>query len=247
MIKLDLKHYVNENPQYIEVIPSKLYPGLSMLRYRKTVHILNEWNDFIENCRSMVVDENYNIIVNPFKKFFNIRTEKNAPRFHGNRKIVAFKKLNGFMIAVSWYNCDVIVSTLDPLDSEFTKAAKRLVTPYLSFLRQTCSEVTHCTFIFECITRQQSLITGDLAGLHLLAVRINHFDSEINTETIERFAIRDFHCYVAERYQGTISSLMKKVKIEQHRGYVVYDEKYTKYTYHAHLFGKIKTDYYANS
>lgn len=216
-----LKQYVEENPQYIEVIPSTLYPGLSMLRYKKTVHILNEWNTFNENCRSMVVDENYNIIVNPLKKIFNIKTEKNAPKLHGNKKIVAFKKLSGFMIAVSWYKSDIIVSTLEPLDSKFTEAARKLITPYEKFLRKTCSEVSQCTFIFEYITKKQSLITNDLAGLHLLALRINHFDSEISTQTIQRFATNDLHCYFVEQYNGTVSSLMKKIKTEQHRGYII--------------------------
>ena len=88
MDKLALKNYIEQNPRLIGMRETS-YPGLYVLKYKKRVFFDNVWNQFTEECRGTIVDQDFNVISRPFTKIYNYGIESKAPRLAGSTNIVA--------------------------------------------------------------------------------------------------------------------------------------------------------------
>jgi hypothetical protein len=40
----------------------------------------NLWNDYLEECRGTIVDENFNVVSRPFTKIYNYGVEDRSPK-----------------------------------------------------------------------------------------------------------------------------------------------------------------------
>ena len=52
--------------RYHPTLPLRIY------NYSAEVQYSNRWNDVTLNCRGLILDEDYNIVARPWKKFFNL-------------------------------------------------------------------------------------------------------------------------------------------------------------------------------
>jgi hypothetical protein len=127
MFKNQIRDYVLANPRLVSMRGSDQYPGLSVLKYKKTVFFNNSWDEYLEHCRGAVVDAEFNLVSYPFQKIYNFGIETRAPVFDKNTPVTAFRKVNGFMVALSWFQGDILVSTTGSLDSDYVNMAREMM------------------------------------------------------------------------------------------------------------------------
>ena len=121
MFKEELKKYVAESG-LVNMKPAG--NDIFVLKYKKKVFYDGLWNDYIAECRGSIVDANFNLISYPFTKIYNYGIEKEAPVLPDDTKVTAFRKVNGFMVAMTVHNGELLVSTTGSTDSPFVDLAK---------------------------------------------------------------------------------------------------------------------------
>jgi hypothetical protein len=125
MNKEELRKFVESNPKLVSMKPAG--DGIYVLKYSKKVFYDDLWNEYLEECRGTIVDADFNVVSRPFTKVYNYGIEKLAPVLDPNTVVNAYRKVNGFMVAVTWYNDDLLVSTTGSTDSDYVKMARELI------------------------------------------------------------------------------------------------------------------------
>lgn len=157
------------------------YAGLSVLKYDRKVFFNSLWDtdERLLECRGRVVDEYDNVIVNPFRKVFNLH--ENKTEIDLDAEVVAPRKVNGFLGCVTnTEDYGVIYSTTGTLDSDYAKMIQKYIPESLA------STFTHgYTLMFEICDPSDPHIVHEDAGAYLIGVRpcfrVDGFD-ELNTE-----------------------------------------------------------------
>jgi hypothetical protein len=233
-IPQDLRDFVEQNPKLVTKRESTRYPKLYVLKYTKKVFFDNLWNDYLEECRGMVVDSNYDIISYPFTKVYNFRVEDNSPALSDATPVYAYRKVNGFMCAVTWYNNDILVSTTGSLDSIFADRAKEMLD--IDRVKKVCSQHPNTTFLFECVHPDDPHIIVEQHGMYLLGYRNNKWNSLVDARMVETFA-KEVGCFYPERIATTVEQLVRLSKRVKHEGFVFY-------TLDGSISSKVKSPYY---
>lgn len=234
LVNQDIKHFVETNPSLVSRKDTS-YPGVYVLKYKKRVFYDNLWNEYLEECRGTLVDDNYNIVSRPFTKIYNYGVEKRAPLLDDSVLVSAFRKVNGFMVAITWYNDDILVSTTGSTNSDYVKMALELIDR--DVYREVCKNWKGFTFMFECVHSSDPHIIPEEVGMYLLGYRENYWNSKVMTESQELSLLsKQFGCNVVENYQVSIGSLLKIVKCVKHEGFVFYTKD--------GISAKIKSPYY---
>ena len=231
MNKEELKEYVQENPNLVTV--KSCGNNLNVLKYKRKVFYDGLWNEYLEECRGLIVDDNFNIVSYPFTKIYNYKVEKNAPLIHPDEMVEAHRKVNGFMVAVTWHNSDILVSTTGSIDSDYVKMARELIDPDLERYRETCRENPEYTFMFECVHRNDPHIIPEREGMYLLGARVKKLGSRI---TATLFDCHDFNARHVERMFAPMEYVEILVKHVKHEGFVIYAP--------GNVATKIKSPYY---
>jgi hypothetical protein len=231
MNKEELKTYVESNPKLVS--KKSVGNGLFVLKYKKSVFYNGLWNDYLEECRGTIVDEDFNIVSYPFTKIHNYGVESKAPVLDDSTEVWAYRKVNGFMVAVTWHKGELLVSTTGSVDSPYVAMAKELID--IEKYSEVCRQVSDFTFMFECVHPDDPHIIPEEAGMYLLGMRakylcspIVHFALEPVAKKLGCFGLKPHHVTL-----GLLKDLSKKVK---HEGFVFY----TDYCVGA----KIKSPYY---
>jgi hypothetical protein len=232
MNNLELKNFVEQNPKLVTNRQSTSYPELSVLRYSKQVFYKNLWNDYLEYCRGTVIDKDYNLISAPPLKIYNYGVEERAPVIDPETKVTAYRKVNGFLACLTWYNGDVLVSTTGSLDSDFVGYAKEMMLTHMKWEDWQIALNTNSdyTFFFECVHPEDPHVIPEKNGMYLLGFREKSWDSGIKlygaemADMLKDFAQDTFNCFYAEAYHMTMAELQSNVKSVKHEGYVVYAE-----------------------
>ena len=105
----------------ITVKQSTKYPDLRVVKYARRCFYDNIWNDFLKECRGLVIDQDYNVVVHPLTKIFNYGENGWFPDISKTDEIYVHRKYNGFLGCVTWYKGQVLFSTTGSLDSTFVK------------------------------------------------------------------------------------------------------------------------------
>lgn len=211
------------------------YKGLSVLKYTKRCFWDNRWNEspLLLECRGLVIDEDYNVIVRPLKKIFNIGESECAVDADDQNLYQVHHKKNGYMIAYTptakygW-----IASTTGSLDSDHiemveSKLHNYHVSAFVNFDWSIKYYSGYYTAIFEaCLGEDPHVIEGDCGtGLWLLGLR--------NIETGEYYPNPEL-----KHSTSTVSSAVEQTKLMDTEGVVLYD------TVTQQLVGKVKSPYY---
>lgn len=246
MNDVSLKEYIDSNKNLFLIKESKSYPGLHVLKYKRKVFHDNLWNKYFEQCRGTIVDSNFNVVAYPFQKIYNYGIESNAPVLDDSTIVTAYKKINGFMVAISCYNDDLLISTTGSTDSDFVEYAKdmmKLHMPISDWKNVICStENKNYTFLFECVHPEDPHIIVETPGMYFLAKREVSWDSTINGFGLDcatnwkEFAESELHCFSVDAFITTIGELKELVKSVQHEGFIFYCEDGTA--------SKLKSPYY---
>jgi hypothetical protein len=212
--------------------------GIYVLKYKKKVFYDNLWNDYLEECRGTIVDSNFNVVSRPFTKIYNYGIEDKAPTLDPNTDLKVWRKVNGFMVAVTWYNGDILVSTTGSTDSDYVTMARELID--IVKFRDVCSRWRNTTFMFECVHRKDPHIIPEKEGMYLLGYRANMWESMVDIDPkILQVLSAEFGTLPVEFYNMTVDEVLKAVKTVKHEGFVFYTEE--------GVSAKIKSPYYLTS
>lgn len=231
MNKESLRKFVLDNPKMVSM--RECGNGLYVLKYKKSVFFNDLWNDYLEECRGTIVDSDFNLVSYPFTKVYNYGVEKKAPVLSDDTVVAAYRKVNGFMVAVTWHDNDLLVSTTGSTDSDYVTMAKELIEPNLDKFREVCKEHSTYTFMFECVHRNDPHIIVENEGMYYLGHRAKYFGSMIG---VSEDMPSMFNCYGAEKLRLTLGQLKALVKTVKHEGFVFYTD--------SGVSSKIKSPYY---
>ncbi len=241
MFKDELKKYV-ETSGLVNMKPAG--DGIFVLKYKKKVFYDNLWNDYIAECRGSIVDADFNLVAYPFTKIYNYGIEKEAPVLAADTKVTAYRKVNGFMVAATWYNGDILVSTTGSTDSDYVAMAKEMMLTHQSWadwqLAFNRADMDGMTFMFECVHPTDPHIVPEKAGMYILGYRANVWRSPVgyNNEVLKDLS-EAFNCYKPEFYETTVGNLVEQTKNVRHEGFVFYSDN--------GVSAKIKSPYYLTS
>jgi hypothetical protein len=239
MNKDELKEFVLANPKLVSMKPAG--DGIYVLKYRKAVFYDNLWNDFLEECRGTIVDADFNVVSRPFTKIYNYGVEAKAPVLADDVKVTAYRKANGFMVAMTWHNNDILVSTTGSTANDYVEYAKEMMLTHacwadwqMALMADDCQDMT---FIFECVHPNDPHIVVEKPGMYILGYREKTWGSRVGHEpaVLEQLG-RMFKCFVPECYHLTVSALKSMAKTVRHEGFVAYTEDNQAF--------KIKSPYY---
>lgn len=211
-------------------------PGIYVLKYKKKVFYDNLWNEYIAECRGSIVDEDFNLVSYPFTKIYNYGIEAAAPVLAADTAVTAHRKVNGFMVAVTKHNNDLLISTTGSIDSDYVAMAREMID--LERFKTVCASYESHTFIFECVHALDPHIIPEELGMYLLGYRVKSWYSKTETDQLDRLAVL-FGCRVPERYETTVGKLLETIKTVKHEGYVFYTSD--------GVSAKIKSPYYLTS
>ena len=239
MFKEELKKYV----QTSNLVNMKAAgEGIFVLKYKKRVFYDNLWNEYIAECRGSIVDRDFNLVAYPFTKIYNYGIEKEAPVFSEIDTIVtAFRKVNGFMVAVSYHAGDVLVSTTGSTSGDFVDYAKEMMLKHMPWadwqMAMMADDCRDMTFMFECVHPDDPHIVVEKPGMYILGYREKTWRSEVghHPAVLEQLG-EMFKCYVPEYQHLTVRALKNLTKTVKHEGFVFYDEN--------GVGAKIKSPYY---
>jgi hypothetical protein len=242
MFKDELKNFVLENPKLVKMNPAG--EGIFVLKYSKRVFYDNLWNEYIAECRGTIVDEDFNVISRPFTKIYNYGIEKEAPVLDDNTQLTAFRKVNGFMAAVTVHKGELLVSTTGSTANDYVEYAKEMMakhSPLADWLMVlNTADTEGMTFMFECVHPSDPHIIPEKSGMYILGYRENSWDSKVGHDP---FVLTDLaamlNCFRAESTTTNMIRLKEMVKTCKHEGYVFYTAD--------GVSSKIKSPYYLTS
>jgi len=236
MFKDELQKYVYANTKLVSM---KLAgDGIYVLKYKKRVFYDNLWNDFVAECRGSIVDADFNLVSYPFTKIYNYGIEKEAPVLSPDTKVTAFRKVNGFMVAMTMHNSKLLVSTTGSTDSDYVNMARELIdeAKYLDL----CSRWEGYTFMFECVHKNDPHIVPEEEGMYILGYRENKWHTSVEHDPFMLAEMgRVLECFVPESTTTTMAQLQVMARECKHEGFVFYTDD--------GVSAKIKSPYYLTS
>ncbi len=224
------KEWLEANKHLVTLKQSTKYPDLFVIKYKNKVFYDNLWTPALLQCRGLVLDKDYNVIVRPFDKIFNYM--ENGAAFDRDDICTYTRKVNGFMGAMTYSErYGHIYSTTGSLDSDFAKLAEKHLGKYAGRLEEGI------TWLFEVCDESDPHIIKEVNGAYLIGVvDCNtgwHFSEECVSWTALKHGLKR---YVHE--YARFSDIVKMSKECKYEGYVVrLQEDPTK-------FLKIKSPYY---
>jgi hypothetical protein len=241
MFKDELKKYV-ESSNLVNM--KECGEGIYVLKYKKRVFYDNLWNEYIAECRGSIVDKDFNLVSYPFTKIYNYGIEKEAPVLDDGTQVTAFRKVNGFMIAITVHNGELLISTTGSTDNDYVNYAKEMMVTHAPMadwlMTLNTTDTAGMTFMFECVHPSDPHIVPEKPGMYLLGYRENSWGSKVGHNP---FVIQDLasmlNCFRAESITTNMIRLKELAKECKHEGYVFYTAD--------GVSAKIKSPYYLTS
>lgn len=188
---------------------------LKVVKYKRKVFYNNLWTPELELCRGLVLDTNDNIVALPFTKIYNYGVEANAPTFGPNEMVYAFRKINGFMVAITYHNGHLLVTTTGSIEGPFSLLAREFVTQYIE---SVIASHPNMTFLFECCHPSDPHIIPEQPGLYFLGAR----HKSIHSWTDPRGFPFKQDVHHPEFLVKPFSAISSSATNATHEGYVIY-------------------------
>jgi len=203
-----------------KLITKQKHPSLDLFIYNYTPECVfsKKWDKVTKTCRGLILDINNEIVARPFEKFFNYgEIEESLP----NRTPKIYKKLDGSLIIVTWYNNDLIVSTRGSFVSEQSQIARKILLANYPLIEKIKSDEGF-TYLFEYTSPSNRIvILYPEERLTLLAVIINWDGRECNLDYWRSFDfIKVVDEYKAEWSEDTIQQLLD-LNLNNEEGFVL--------------------------
>lgn len=195
--------------------------GLSVFKYSREVFYKALWNEdpLLLEARGMVLDEDGNKVIWPFTKVFN--HHENGTELDLDTKVIAPRKVNGFMASVRFWKGELIVSTTGTLDSDFVALARKHIEKLNMDLLETYASVQ--TMLFEICDASDPHIVEEEEGAYLIGARCMQGDGEgqMAPELVLDVFARFIGAKRPEVFRGTFREVLDLLKDCKHEGYMV--------------------------
>lgn len=148
-MKYDLKilqSYIDKKLIHMQVHPTL---PLRIYKYSQECVFSRAWDEITLNMRGTVIDEQGNLISNPFPKFFNLEELESLGMSLPNEDYVVTKKMDGSLIEVFKYKGEIVVSSAGSFTSPQSIAAENMLKTKYSHLLEHIEEGK--TYLFELI------------------------------------------------------------------------------------------------
>lgn len=188
---------------------------LYLAKYKRKVFYDNLWNPELELFRGLVFDSEYNIVQLPFTKIYN-EFEPNVDVFESDEIVTAYRKINGFMVAMTSYNGQILVTTTGSIEGPFSQLARDYLTPQIE---QVIHNEPEYTFLFECCHPSDPHIIPEYPGLYFLGARKKQFDSLV---WVPNHLFPPSVVNHPTKLVGAYSNIYHKAMTADHEGYVIY-------------------------
>ena len=216
---MNLREEYEKNKEFV-LLKTTSNPDLFILKYKRSVFYSGKWNDFLRECRGLVVDKDFNVVSYGFTKIHNFRVEPDAPDWTDDTEVSVVRKVNGFMCTVSSYNGELVVSTTGSIDSDFAKLARSYISKELESL--ILNEFSGMSCIFECCDETDPHIVAEAPGLYFLGMRKNEIGSKIAYHVEDHEFWADLGVRTLITTTKTVGEVMYDLKQCRHEGYVMY-------------------------
>lgn len=235
MNKDELKKFVLENPKLVSMKPAG--DGIFVLKYSRRVFYDNLWNDFLEECRGTIVDADFNVVQRPFTKIYNYGVEDKSPVLSEDTMVECFRKVNGFMVAVTWHDGKLLVSTTGSTANDYVDMANSFIDKRRATFERYVSGFSDLTFMFECVHENDPHIIVEKPGLYLLGYREKTWESRSQNDGLSLYHQYALSDHAVEWKRCTLGEVLREVKTVKHEGFVFYTEDFN-------VSAKIKSPYY---
>lgn len=222
IITSELKEFVENNPRLVNRRESKRHPGLFVLKYDRRVFYDNLWHlsPLLMECRGLVVDADYNVIIKPFTKVFNY--QENGTTIDRDELCTIVRKVNGFMGVATYaphISDKLIYSTTGSLDSDFVDLIAKHVDQY----EERIKNIGPGSYIFEICDETDPHIIKEEEGAWLIGVSDMEYEDAAYREDWLKMAADCIGCKRPEhRIDVRFSDIVKMAQECQHEGYMVY-------------------------
>lgn len=234
MLKIDLK-LINKAVED-KWITKRDHPSLpiSIYTYSKRTEIDNNWNDITKMCRGLILDDQGNIIGNPFLKFFNIG-EQSKEKICGAKLLKhklgnfyipdcdykIYDKLDGSIIYVTLYSNELVIASKGSFESDQVLRARKIINNKYSHVKF----LKGYTYIFEIIYPENRIVCdyGNEEDLYLLGLRLNGASKDVEFETLHGYAYESGF-KTAKPFDKTIEECLDEINnsFDNREGYVVH-------------------------
>lgn len=227
----NIKQAIEENSSLVQVRDVDFNgQKLKIVKYRKSVFYKSLWNPVLEQFRGLIIDANHNIVSYPFTKIYNYGIESQSPEFSDNERVIAVRKINGFMVAMTAYQGNLLISTTGSIDSKFVGYANDLLNETIK--NEVLSNPDY-TFLFEACHQEDPHIIPEDAGLYFLGKRRKEIGSAIELDHNFKGSTQFVQCFNDVSF-GMARTIANEAK---HEGYVIYSKDGNRAT-------KIKSKHY---
>jgi RNA ligase len=186
---------------------------LTILNYSKIAQFEKNWDDLTLQCRGLVIDDDYNVVTRPFRKFFNMEELKanEIPR----EEYDIYKKMDGSLGILFFYADNWHMATRGSFTSVQAMEGLRILQKKYANLNDKLD--IEVTYLFEIIYPENRIVVdyGGMEDLVLLGAVHTESGQEIALENInigfpktERIEIKDF-------------KTLKDLNIKNEEGFVV--------------------------
>lgn len=199
--------------------------GLSVFKYARKVFYDALWNTdpLLLEARGMVLDDKGNKVIWPFTKVFNYKENGAGDWLSASTKVIAPRKVNGFMAACRYWNGELIVSTTGTLDSDYVAMARTHIEK-LDSVPLECLASTS-TVLFEICDVSDPHIVEEQEGAWLIGSRA--MQGVYAGQMMPEFSLDTWgEALGAKRpevFRGTFGELWEQVKTCKHEGWMVID------------------------
>lgn len=185
--------------------------NLWIYNYTQAAQYEQYWTEETLQCRGLILDENYNIVAKPIRKFFNI--EEIGYDKLPNLPFQVFEKMDGSLGILYWLENTPYIATRGSFSSKQAIRATKI-------LHETYAETFHKldkskTYIFEIIYPENRIIVdyGSEEKLVLLAIT--------DTKTGKNEPLQDIGFPLPTRYDFTSLQELKKLNWKNQEGFVI--------------------------
>lgn len=218
-----------ELDKYIESgeITKRKHPTLPLyvLNYSPEVTYSKAWNKITKMCRGLVIDNEYNIIARPFKKFFNLEellADPKLDKIPNDKYFLTLEKLDGSLGIIFCYKGQWIITTRGSFESEQAQYAQKYLLPKYNLEGWDKG----WTYLVEILYKDNRIVLnyGDREELVLLGI-INTENGNELSDQITNHAAGLIGFTVAKSYEfetiENVLAYMKEHSYNNEEGYVL--------------------------
>lgn len=194
--------------------------GLSVFKYSREVFYRALWNTnpLLLEARGMVLADDGTKVIWPFTKVFN--HHENGTELDLDTRVIAPRKVNGFMAAARYWKGELIVSTTGTLDSDFAKLARS----YIEKLEGIESVARDLTVLFEICDNSDPHIVAEEEGAYLIGARFMQgtmYEGEMLTEGQLDVLANLMGAKRPAVFMGTFRQVLELLQDCKHEGFMV--------------------------